>query len=124
MTFLIGEDSCWIGTLNKMGLLLPKLIDDLISWYQWKGNIDSVNKEYHSLYIDESSHIFCCNIQMICNYRTSSNMNKYLFNQRGYYTYSAAYVYKYIYNFTSDDKMDVPVAMLPPRYFYSNGIID
>jgi len=33
-----------------MTTLLPKLVSDLINWYQWKDSIRLVNKEYHESY--------------------------------------------------------------------------
>jgi len=38
---------------------LPKLVSDLINWYQWKAKIRLVNKEYHESYIYVEDYNHC-----------------------------------------------------------------
>jgi hypothetical protein len=94
---------------------LPRLVHEIIGWYQWKAKISECNKEYHRIVYELLSDTYTVNFHInrpfifdqtqIFQYRKSDNINIRS---------------SFIYNFTCYGETNV--AILPEKYYFTSGI--
>ena len=100
-----------------MTTLLPKLVTDIIDWYQWKAKIRQVNNEYHSSYFynDHGGHL-------VHVYRSREYVRKHynrLVNWRkigNHHAISTEFYYVYPINMSRKQSHHKYIVRLPPTY--------
>jgi len=88
-----------------MTTLLPKLVSDIIDWYQWKAKIKLLNNEYHKLFSLKKYygvHILVYNENVTINWRRLID-------------HCRIYTFAHIYSFTQKEPYS-SVCSLPNNY--------
>jgi hypothetical protein len=91
---------------------LPRLVHEIIGWYQWKTKISECNKEYHRI-LDNTSAPYKINFHMD---------RRFIYDQTFQYRKSNEIYFEnsFIYNFTCYGR--TIVAILPEKYYFTSGI--
>jgi hypothetical protein len=108
-------------------LLLPDLIQSMISWYLWKNKISLLNKQYHEVF---HTHMFfydryhkavsnIYNVYCVFNHRNLTD-NSFIFGHSGIDLRINIITWKF--NAQSRKYFLKGTKKLPQNYKYSNGI--